>query len=363
MKKFFSLLVVAMLVTSMASMAFAQGTGQARPMFKAIPPHSYAGTARTGQPPANLAQWNGAWTHKGVRYPFVMVGADPRRSNATTTVPVFIIPVKMVYGSNNGNMTFDPTLSSNFGTMSAQTVLTSSPLLSSNVDFVQGGTDLGQTQFTDAFQRGNFWKVVKNNTNYHILLGTPTILPTQTISVTASQGSVIANPFLPGHKVGTMDINAFDLKLQGFLTAFPQITPDTLPIFINYDVYLTFGGCCIGGYHSANGSQPGGQTYSYTTMIDQGSGVFSQDTAAASHEISEWLDDPFIDNSVPCTDNSILEVGDPLVLHDFPYTVNGFTYHLQDEVFIDYFGAPTTIPVNSWLSFQNDEKNTCPGLP
>lgn len=113
---------------------------------------------------------------------------------------------------------------------------------------------MGETQYIDAYQRGNFWKVVKTKSNYHVLLGTPTILPTQTINVTASQGSVITNPFLPGHKVGTMDIFAFDAALQGFLHNLTQITPDTLPIFINDDVYLTEGGCCIGGYHSANAS-------------------------------------------------------------------------------------------------------------
>ncbi|HKS75056.1 MAG TPA: hypothetical protein VJQ82_17745 [Terriglobales bacterium] len=344
----------------LSSLAFSQNN-QPTKRFVALKPHSYF--TNNAPPAGQLAQWNGSWIHKNVRYPFVMVGGDPRHTNTTSTVPVFIIPVKMVYGASNGNMTFDPTLTTNFNGMSAQQVLTSSPLLTSSVDFVQGGVDLGKTQYTDAYQRGNFWKVVSKNTSYHVLLGTPTILPTQTINVSASQGSVITNPFLAGHKVGTMDIFAFDAALQGFLHNLTQITPDTLPIFINYDVYLTEGGCCIGGYHSANASQPAGQTYAYTSLVDQGSGVFSQDTAAASHEIGEWLDDPFVDNSVPCLDNSILENGDPLVLDDHAYTVGSFTYHLQDLVFVDYFGAGTAIPVNGWLSFQNDEKSTCPGLP
>ena len=354
-------LVFLLLLVCLASSAFSQDAAKAKGRFVAMKPHAYSTTAR---PPAGqLAQWNGSWVHKNVRYPFVMVGSDPRKNNTTTTVPVYIIPVKMVYGASNGNQTFDPTLTTNFNGLSAQSVLTSSPLFTASVDFVQGGVDLGKTQYIDAYQRGNFWKVVKNNSSYHVLLGTPTILPTQTINVSASQGSVITNPFLAGHKVGTMDIFAFDAALQGFLSTFTQITPDSLPIFINYDVYLTEGGCCIGGYHSANASQPAGQTYAYTTLVDQGSGVFSQDTAAAAHEIGEWLDDPFVDNSVPCLDNSILENGDPLVLDDHAYTVGSFTYHLQDLVFVDYFGAGTAIPVNGWLSFQNDEKNTCPGLP
>ena len=130
----------------------------------------------------------------------------------------------------------------------------------SSVDFVQGGVDLGKTQYIDAYQRGNFWKFVKTNSNYHVLLGNVSVLPEQTINVTASQGSVITNPFLPGKKVGTMDINAFDVKLQGFLSQFSQITPDNVarleqawafdagasnlqvtPIVVGGSMYLTAG--------------------------------------------------------------------------------------------------------------------------
>jgi hypothetical protein len=355
-----SLLATFVVVCCFASVAFAQDAQVAKPRFAALPPHSAYPVSQ--QPATNLTQWKAAYTHKNVRYPFVMVGTNPKQTNVTTTVPVFIIPIKMVYGANNGNMTFDPTVA-NFGSLSTIQMMQGSPLLSSNVDFVQGGVDLGLTQYIDAYQRGNFWTAVKTNTNYHVLLGTPTILATQTINVTAAQGSVITNPFLPGHKVGTMDINAFDLKLQAFMRQFSQIQPNTLPIFATYDVYLTAGGCCIGGYHSANAPEPTGQTYAYSTHVDQGAGVFSQDTAALSHEIGEWMDDPFVDNRVPCSDNSIMENGDPLVLDDHAYTVNGFTYHLQDLVFIPYFGAPRSFSVNRWLSFQNDQKSTCPGLP
>ena len=59
-----------------------------------MPPHSYS--TPNAAPAANLSQWSGAWTHKGQRTTFVMVGADPRQSNATTTIPTFIIPIKFV---------------------------------------------------------------------------------------------------------------------------------------------------------------------------------------------------------------------------------------------------------------------------
>jgi hypothetical protein len=145
---------------------------------------------------------------------------------------------------------------------------------------------------------------------------------------------------------------------------FTQINPGVLPLFITYDVFLTSGGCCIGGYHNANGAQPGGQTYSHATYVDS-KGSFSQDVSALSHEIGEWVDDPFADNFVHCNDNSLMENGDPLENNAnygaFPYTLGGFTYNLQSLVFIGYFGAPKATSVHSWYSFQHDMSHVCPG--
>jgi len=247
----------------------------------------------------------------------------------------------------------------------------SSPLFTSSVTFIQGGTNVGKTQYIDAFQRANFWDAVSLHTKYHVMLGTPTILPEQTIVVPDQDGSVMPNPFggTGGNpNVGTMYVNDFDTAIQGFIAKLKQITPGVLPLFISYDTYLTEAPegqvCCIGGYHSANGSQPSGQTYSYTTYVDR-QGVFSQDVSAMSHELGEWMDDPFVDNAVNCADNNILEVGDPLENNPnsgaFPYKVNGFTYNLQSLVFLDYFGAPRATDLHGWFSFQNDETGPCPG--
>jgi hypothetical protein len=135
-----------------------------------------------------------------------------------------------------------------------------SPLFNAGIDFKQGGTDLGNTQYIDAYQRGNFWSSVSANSSYHVLLGTPSVAAEQTITVSNSQGKVINNPFGSG-KVGEMNINSFDSNLQSFMKHLTQINPGVLPIFLTYDIYLTSGGCCIGGYHSANGAPPTGQTY------------------------------------------------------------------------------------------------------
>ena len=330
-------------------------------------------------PTLKLPQWSGGFTDNTQQpITFVMVGADPSKSNTTTTIPVVIVPIKMVFGPSNGNRTFDPlAVSVKLANGKSQTLLQNvlaSPLFTSSVKWVQGGVTVGQTQYIDAFQRANFWDAVSShNPNYHVLLGKPAIAPEQTIVVTGTDGGVITNPF--GKKpAGWMYVNDFDTAIQGFITKLTQINPTVLALFVSYDTYLTEDPvgqvCCIGGYHSALGAPPVGQTpttaqtYAYTTYEDE-AGSFSEDIAAMSHEIGEWLDDPFIDNSVNCADNQILEVGDPLENNPnngtWPYTVGGFTYHPQSLVFLDYFGARPATDLHGWYSFQNDEPGPCPG--
>lgn len=350
------------LVLGLAVNAFAQDANAARPLFVSLPPHSYFPQTEPQAPVTPLPQWIFSFTstvdHRV--YTPTIVGTDPS-TNTTTTIRWGIIPIKMVYGSQNGNMTFDPN-STYAGNMSAVQMILHSPVFQSNVDFVQGGTDLGKTQFGDAYERGNFWGTVQTNRNYHLLFAPAVIAPTQTINVSASQGSVIPNPF-GGGLIGTMDIFAFDAQLQTIIKHFKQIQPNVLPVFLTYNVYLTqFGGCCIGGYHSATGIQPNGQTYAHTTTISQTTHeIFSEDTGALSHEIGEWIVDPFVNNPDSC--GGTMEVGDPLENKVnngyYPYTIGGFTYHLQDLVFMPYFGAPTSTSLDGWTTFQNEAERAC----
>ena len=335
----------------------------AKPMYKTGPNHMEL-AARA--PAASLTQWNGSFTDlKGKTVNFTMIGTDPSQGGVSTTIPVYIIPIKMVYPKTNGHHTFDPVTAT---VSNGQTVLNNiiaSPIFNPGVDFTQGGTDLGTTQYVDAYQRGNFWKSVhlKNNRGYHVLLGTPVVLKEQTIWVSSSLGTVVNNPFASGI-VGTYNIAYFDAKVQSYMKKLSQINPSALALFITYDIFLTQGGCCYGGYHNANGPQPGGQTYAYSTYVDS-PGSFAQDVSALSHEIGEWLNDPFADNAVHCTDLGLMEVADPLEggpnYGAYPYTLGGFTYNLQSMVFIGYFGAPPKTSVHGWLSFQNDMSHVCPG--
>ncbi len=316
------------------------------PRFVVIAPKAAA--PGTPTPASTLEEWNGSFTYNNTQYHYVMVGADPS-TNQGALIPTIVIPVKIVL--SNGT-TFDPI---NGGPFSALSRTLTSPVFDKTTDYTQGGVDLGHTQYIDAFQRGNFWSIVQNNPNSHLLLGgltaNLTVLPELTLNVPSQYGKT-GSPF--GFTVGEVDINYFDGQISTYMTQQQQIQPNTFPIFLVNDVYLTEGGCCIGGYHSANGAQ----TYAMFDYDDH-PGVFSQDVSALSHEVGEWADDPLYpnQNNTPC---GILEVGDPLEngssghpYGTWTYPLHNFTYHLQDLTFIGYFGAPLSTSVNSWYTFQN----------
>jgi hypothetical protein len=161
-----------------------------------------------------------------------------------------------------------------------------------------------------------------------------------------------------GFTAGKVDINWLDAQFQTIMAKFPQIQPNTLPIFLLYDTYLTQGTCCIGGYHSATGAQ----AYSQATYVDH-VGAFSQDVSALSHELGEYVDDPLVNNSGNPVACGILEVGDPLEGNTnyggYPYSVNGFLYNLQDLVTLPYFGAPASTSVNGYFTFQGEHLSVC----
>jgi hypothetical protein len=353
-------------ITSVASAA-PQGDGQARPMTY-VPtdtsPLQYE-PGKAPPPTATLQTWSGGFTDlTGRSITFKMVGQDPSTSNTATHIKVVLIPVVMVYGASNGNMTLDPTAKGTGGKGKSTVIsmLGKSPMFDDGADFTSGSIDCGQTQYVDAFQRCNFWSSVQTNTGYHTLLDNTKIkgLKPLTINVTSAQGKIEPNPFGSG-VVGTMSSSAFQGQLTTYLTNnATKITPDIFPFFISYDTYLTSGGCCIGGFHSARGAQ----SYGYTTYEDS-AGSFSEDIDAVSHEVAEWMDDPFTANHVNCQDNSILEVGDPIeVLPNygtFTVKLNKFTWHPQSLAMMPYFGDATSVSANGWTALHNDITNVCPG--
>jgi hypothetical protein len=327
--------------------------GSERPMFMRLAPNLHSPRNPVEAAATPLQTWNGSFTSGGTTYNYNMVGVPPFPSGSST-IATFIIPVKIVI--SNGT-TFDPShVLSNGNTVTQNAI--ASPIFTSGVDFTSGGQDTGKTQYIDAYQRANFWDTTGNPS--HLLLGGPTVLPEQTLNVPKRSGTI---GVVFGFNAGLVDINYFDTQAHAMLTNL-GITPNTFAIFLTYDVYLTQRhSCCIGGYHSSTGSTSAPQSYAHATYVDR-VGAFAQDVSALSHEVGEWADDPLVvninGNNTPC---GILEVGDPLENNPnygaFPYTVNGFTYNLQDLVTLPYFGAPPITSVNGEFTFQGESLAVC----
>jgi hypothetical protein len=283
-----------------------------------------------------------------------MAGAAPSK-NGTTTIPAVIIPIAIAVANGTATLTtFSPThVLPNGKTVIENTI--ASPIFDSTTTYIQGGTNLGATQYIDAFQRGNFWDS-GNNSNYHLLLSGPAVKAERTLSPSAARAQT-ANIF--GIEAAVVDLYWFDARVQSLLKTL-NIPPNVLPIFLTYDTYLGQGGlsgCCIGGYHSAVVNANGTIAYVEATYADK-PGAFAQDVSALSHEVAEWAEDPFTNNPVPCGPGQLLEVGDPeegfTNYGAFPYPLNGFSYNLQDLVFLPYFGAHASGSLHGWLSFQDN---------
>ncbi len=371
MKHKLSLALVALVVAGATSVAGATaaggGTSAKLPQLK----KGQAGTAKFAEgssvSPGSSADTIPFWSSKftdptnGATYPFTMVGTNPA-SGTATTVPTAIIPLKVVYTT--------PVTIANDGSTHLQQVL-GSPVFNSSHYYLTGD----DAQYGSAFMRAQF----DTYGGYRVDLARPTVYPTQTITVPKNQGQAFG--FLGDSLVGLAQVQWFSNQMHQLLNQL-KIDSKTLPIFLVDNTYLydgkdpfAPGACCILGYHTAghpegngagstngNGKQPV-QTFIFASWITPGlfgggyscdtqftscgadDGVFS-DIHGLSHEVAEWLDDPFVNNyvqpwAVPtaqqygCT--NVLETGDPVVGIGWEQPLNNFTYHPEDEVFKSWF--------------------------
>ena len=348
------------LVSSAAAQNAEIAPGSERPMFTRFRGQLHTPKNAIEAATTPLQTWNGSFTFSGTTYNYNMVGTAPS-TGSSTTVQVEIIPIKIVItGKGRGatTTTFDPAhVLSNGRSIITNTV--QSPIFS-GIPFSSGGVSMGTTQYIDAYQRANFWGTVSTHTGYHLLLGGPAVLAEQTLSPPSRSGKT---GVVFGFNAGLVDINWFDSQLHTLINNL-GITPDTFPIFLTYDVYLTQNNsCCIGGYHSSTGLVSAPQSYAHATYVDR-AGSFAQDVSALSHEVGEWADDPLVVNSGNNTPCGTLENGDPLENNSnfggFPYNgTNGFTYNLQDLVTLPYFGAPPSTSVNGEFTFQGEALTVC----
>jgi hypothetical protein len=308
----------------------------------------------------------------GVTYPFTMVGTNPFSGNVSTTVPTVIVPLQFTFAASAdpGFHTLDgtdrvlDTIASPIfkvadigaaANATASAPPTQAGVAPPNARPLHEPSDV--TQVGDAIYRAQ-WN--KTGSNYHVLLGQPTIVPTVSYSVPANQGFITIGGST-GQRIGLIDIHWFANRLNETLRSL-QIDSDTLPVFLVNNVFLyekSTGNCCVLGFHGATTSFNGNgrqQVNTYIFASYSAPGIFRanpgdaisyiSDIHALSHEVQEWMDDPFVNNVVNpwltptapqygCT--PILETGDPVVGFGFVVHLNGKDYHPEDEVHFSWF--------------------------
>ncbi len=305
-----------------------------------------------------------------VTYPYTMVGGNPTNSG-TTTIPTVIIPFSFTFttsadpnvhtlnGADNVTNTIDSPVfqDSNVGAAADAKGSASAPPSFAVGRTVKEPSDT--TQLGDAIYRAQWGKT---GSNYHVLLGQPTVLATQSFVVPQDLGQIVIGR-RSGARIGLLDYQWFGDRLQETIDGL-HISPNTLPIILvnNTFLYLNHNtsNCCILGYHGATSSLNGNgqqqvQTYMFASYSTQGifavhagdTESYIADIHALSHEVQEWYDDPFVNNSVNpwltptapqygCT--SYLETGDPVVGYGFKISMsNGITYHPEDETHFSWF--------------------------
>jgi hypothetical protein len=305
-----------------------------------------------------IPHWSDSFASGTKKFSYSMVGTSPITSpSSTTTVSTEIQPVTFKFANGIS-----------ISGSAAASAIANSPI------FVNTNFPTGTGQYLDLFQRANFAKYIGSKP-YHVRLGLPSIRSAIVINVPKASGET--HKTKTGVSYGLVDF-AFVVNTMTNLINAGKFNPATLPIFVAGNVFeyqQVDVLCCILGYHEATSPSAGQMvTYIYTSYPTSGlfNGGFA-DTAVLSHEVGEWMDDPFGTNVVRYWStpqhpglcfSDLLEVGDAIEYFPVPtFTValNGRTYHMQDLAFFSWFtGASPSVGAGGRYSYLSPAKLKTP---
>jgi len=313
-----------------------------------------------------VPHFNGSFAFEGKTFPFNVVGANPK-AGGSTNIPTQLKPVTLLfegYEDEKGN----PIV------LSPASIMAN---VSNSPNFRPAQYTTGFTQFADAVQRAQFYNAMAPE--WHTILQTPQLLKPLIMVVPKNSARVFRNRNT-GELYAVVD-TAFFVSQLNTLVQMENLRIDALPIILTRNVMLSPGAdvkqCCVLGFHTAfdagqlNDTQMV-QTLVWASWIDQGIlGPGVADVTAMSHEISEWVNDPFGTNLVPawqypnaalgCQNN--LETGDPLATlpnAGFPVNIEGFTYHPQNQVLLPWFTRQSSDALDHAYSFPDSTLLTGP---
>src|ERR1022692_4094860 len=327
----------------------------------------------------------------GNSYSGMIVGRSPLFHGArTTSIPTVLVPVILNITQNygSGTDTYDPTAPDpNCSPQGSALHLVQNSPLFSNSDIHMGGVDMGNTTYTDAFERGQFWSNVPVTGNaFHTLLAATTTDP-MIVTVPAANGQSYAPSQVsptPCEHLGVMNTTYVNYTLLPNLISSLSsngVGPATIPIFLIFNVGMADPGtaptastCCVLGFHS--GFQNGTDPLQFYGIADfDTTGVFADpDISILSHELAEMMNDPASANDTPAWGgvgqvqnrcSAKFEVGQTFTNTSFPpITMNGFSYHLQELAFFSWFYRQNpSMGANGWYSdngtFNRDAGPVC----
>lgn len=255
------------------------------------------------------------------------------------------------------------------------------------------------TQFTDAVQRAEYWG--REKSNWHTELSPVVRAPLQ-MNLLRGHYQFALNSDGSCCRFILVDAGTFENLL--FPPTYPvdnstvmgqaelngDINTKSISTFLFPNTYLYLGGdpnnCCVLGFHSfdyepgaqSSGGVPRAYVMNYSSWISPGLfGDAFTDVTALSHEMAEIFNDPFVgaagDNATPwwlapngnCQNNR--ETGDVIegLPHaTYPMTMNGFTYHPQNEALLSWFEfqQPSTA-INGAYSYPDTSVLSGPSAP
>lgn len=341
-----------------------------QPNFKSLNTINAAGITEID----TIASFDGSFNTAGYgptgkrqhHWDYTIVGVPPNR-NRTITFRAPIVPVSIELLAPVGVMAYDngqPLYSD--ATQYAQAVV-NSPIFQNSLY----SSSKTPTQFTDAVMRAEFHRGVQDG--WHTLLD-PVVVSGYVMKVPYgsyyyalnANGSCCAFILIDSNKFSDLFLpsGAPDPSTAvGDAEVLDRITPTDIATFLFPNTYLYTGNpknCCILGFHTveyqpgtaSNGNVPRGYVVNYSSWISPGTfAAGPQDISALSHEIAETFNDPFVATDgvhgiTPwwrspngnCED--ILEDGDAvegLPNSTYPVTLNGYTYHPQNEALLQWF--------------------------
>jgi len=278
-----------------------------------------------------------------------VVGGNPFVKNpSASTIGAVLIPLVIEVVQGSDLLMFDPTSPNYCGPnagISPVERFRRSPLVTAT-ELSFNGVKVGKWQYAPAVKRAEFWHMpggqqLADTINW--TFASPITLPAltskqATIKIDSSTGCQYA--ILPNGAINQTIKTTLIPKLQKS----GVISTSTFALFMTVDVVQlkSDGTCCNNGDHGAFTGSPS-QTFGWAQYDSHG----GTDIKGLSHEIDEWMNNPFYANLTPawgfigeasskCVNH--LEVGDPINSHMVPFTAaDGFVYHPQEFAFFGWF--------------------------